>query len=67
MRYLSTQWEIFMPNILAAIIVTITYLAWGLWMLDRKPSNNADLDLGFFISLTPVALLTWYALYLVRA
>jgi hypothetical protein len=67
MRYLSTKRQISMLNILAAVIVTIAYLSWGLWLIDRKWVSDSDLDNGFFWSIIPVALLTWYALHLAGA
>lgn len=56
-----------MPNILAVLIIAIAYIPWGLWLCDRRWKSVDDLDKGFFISIIPVAILTWFALYLVGA
>jgi hypothetical protein len=67
MRYLSTQRKKIMPNILAAIIVTVAYIAWGLWNISRQWKHTDDLDAAFFWSLLPLAIATWYALRLAGA
>lgn len=63
MQFLFTQWKIFMLNIIAAIIATIAPLTWGLWILDRKRYDSRMIA----ISLVPVAIAWWTALYLVGA
>ena len=63
MQFLFTQWQKSMPNILAAIIATIAPLTWGLWILDRKRYDSRMIA----ISLVPVAIAVWVALYLVGA
>ena len=52
-----------MSNIIAAIIATIAPLTWGLWILDRKRYDSRMI----VISLVPVAIAWWTALYLVGA
>jgi hypothetical protein len=52
-----------MSNIIAAIIATIALLTWGLWILDRKRYDSRMIA----ISLVPVAIAWWTALYLVGA
>lgn len=56
-----------MLNIIAAIIVIATYFTWGWWLLHRRWKFDNDLDNGFFWSIVPVAIATWYALYLAGA
>jgi hypothetical protein len=63
MQFLFTQWQKSMSNIIAAIIATIAPLTWGLWILDRKRYDSRMIA----ISLVPVAITWWTALYLVGA
>lgn len=63
MQFLFTQWQKSMSNIIAAIIATIAPLTWGLWILDRKRYDSRMIA----ISLVPVAIAWWTALYLVGA
>lgn len=55
-----------MANILATFIVTIAYLAWGIWLLDRDHKLD-DLDVYDLLAIIPVAIASWVALYLVGA
>ena len=55
-----------MNSLLAGLIILITYGSWGLWLVKRRWQFEDDLDSGFFWSIIPVALSTWFALYLVR-
>jgi len=63
MQYFYPKWQKPMLNILAAIIATIAPLAWGLWILDRKRYDSRMIAM----SLVPVAIAWWTALYLVGA
>ena len=54
-----------MNNFLAAIIIVATYSYWGYWLLSRR-DNQDDINSGFLWSIIPVALCTWFALYLIR-
>ena len=56
-----------MLNVLAAIIVILAYIAFGLWLVNRKWKSESDLDLGFFVAIIPVAVFTWIALHLAGA
>lgn len=56
-----------MLNIIAAIILTGCYLAWGLWNIDREYTHVNDVDTGFLLSLAPLAIAIWTALYLAGA
>ncbi len=56
-----------MLNIIAVIIVAGSYLAWGLWNIDREWTHVNDIDTGFLLSLAPLAIAIWTALYLVGA
>lgn len=56
-----------MLNILAAVIVAVTYLLWGLWNIDREWTHVNDVDTGFLLSLAPLAIAIWTALYMVGA
>ena len=67
MRYLSTKREISMLNILAAVIVSSVFIAFGIWLCDRKWRYTNDLDAWFLLGWVPVAIAIWTALYLVGA
>jgi len=54
-------------QIIAAILLSGAYLIWGLWLLGRRWASSNDLDLGFFLSLIPIAIATWLSLYLAGA
>jgi len=55
------------PNILAAIIVIASFVAFGLWNIDREYTHVNDVDTGFLLALAPLAIAIWTALYLVGA
>ena len=56
-----------MSNIIAAIIITTVFIAFGIWLCDREWRYIDDLDLGFFLGWVPVAIAIWIALYLAGA
>jgi hypothetical protein len=56
-----------MLNIFTAIALTGCYLTWGLWNIDREWTHVNDVDTGFLLSLAPLAIAIWTALYLVGA
>jgi len=53
-----------MANIFAALLTIATFMFWGFWLCDRTWEYVNDLDSGFFISIVPVAILLWLALYI---
>ena len=55
-----------MNSLLAGLIIVATYSYWGYWLLVRRWQFDNDIDSVFLWSIIPVALLTWFALYLVR-
>jgi hypothetical protein len=67
MQYFHPKRKIFMLNIIAAIIVTVSSIAFGLWHINRKWRYTNDLDDAFLWSLIPLAIAMWTALYLVGA
>lgn len=67
MQFLFTQWKIFMLNIIAAIIATASFIAFGLWHISREWRYTNDLDEAFLWSLIPLAIAWWTALYLAGA
>ena len=56
-----------MQNIIAAIIVIASFVAFGLWNINREYTHVNDVDTGFLLSLAPLAIAIWTALYIVGA